>query len=230
MKLVIATDAWKPQVNGVVTTMSNTSEHLRKMGHEVTMITPEDQRSVPLPGYREIRVSVFCKRKVFRTLDETQPDTVHIATEGPLGMATRAWCLKNDFPFATSYHTQFPEYIRMRAPIPTAWSYAFLKWFHGPAHTTLVRSSTQKELLQAREFEHLRVWPGAVDTDLFRPRGKGALRLPRPISMYMGRVAVEKGLEAYLDMDVPGTKVVVGGGPDLEKLTEAYPKAHFLGP
>jgi len=230
MKLALVTDAWKPQVNGVVTTMSNTAEHLLQMGHEVVMVTPEDHRSIPIPGYNEIRISVFPRRKVFKLLDGQQPDTLHIATEGPLGNAARAWCLENGFPFATSYHTQFPEYIRMRAPVPTSFSYAWLRRFHGPAHTTLVRSKTQKALLEARGFNNLRVWPGAVDTALFRPRGKEMLDLPRPISMYMGRVAVEKGLDAYLGLKLPGSKVVIGGGPDLEKLKSAYPNAHFLGP
>jgi glycosyltransferase involved in cell wall biosynthesis len=230
MKLAIVTDAWKPQVNGVVTTMSNTSEHLKQMGHEVVMVTPENHRSIPIPGYNEIRVSVFPRKKVFKRLDDEQPDTVHIATEGPLGAAARAWCLENTFPFATSYHTQFPEYIRMRAPVPTSLSYAWLRRFHRPAHITLVRSRTQKEHLEARGFSDLRVWPGAVDTELFRPRGKEALDLPRPISMYMGRVAVEKGLDSYLQLKLPGSKVVIGGGPDLEKLKAAYPDAHFLGP
>jgi glycosyltransferase involved in cell wall biosynthesis len=230
MKMIIVTDAWTPQFNGVVTTMRNTSEQLGRLGHEVRLITPVEFRSVGCPGYREIRLSVFCRRKVAQILDQERPDTVHIATEGPLGMAARAWCLQNDFPFATSYHTQFPEYLRLRAPVPLAVTYAWLRRFHRPAHTTLVRSKTQRKLLEARGFSHLKVWPGAVDTELFRPRGKGALRLPRPISLYMGRVAVEKGLDAFLGLDLPGTKVVIGGGPDFEKLESAVPDAVFLGP
>ena len=229
-RLTIVTDAWTPQVNGVVTTLRNTSRMLTRMGHEVTMITPEHFRSVPCPGYKEIRLSAFAGKKVAQMLESSLPDAIHIATEGPLGMAGRAWCLKNEFPFATSCHTQFPEYIRLRAPIPTSWTYAWLRRFHGSAHTTLVRSKTQRKLLEERGFRHLRLWPGAVDTELFRPRGKDALDLPRPISMYMGRVAVEKGLDAFLGLDLPGSKVVVGGGPDLEKLRGAYPDAHFLGP
>jgi len=230
LRLVIVTDAWEPQVNGVVTTMRNTSRCLEEMGHEVTLITPQAFRSLPCPGYKEIRLSVFPARKVARLMEQARPDAVHIVTEGPLGMAARAWCLRNGFPFATACHTQFPEYIRLRAPVPTRWSYAWLRRFHRPAHTTLVRSRTQRESLAARGFGHLRLWPGAVDTELFRPRGKEALNLPRPIALYMGRVAVEKGLESFLDLDLPGSKVVIGGGPDLERLESEYPAAHFLGP
>ena len=224
------TDAWAPQVSGVVTTMTNTSRLLRAMGHEVLLVTPDGFRTMPCPGYAEIRLALKPKRAVFRMLDAFGPEALHIATEGPLGHAARRWCLRNGFPFATSYHTQFPEYIRLRAPIPLRWTYAWLRWFHRPAHTTLVRTKTQKGLLKARGFEHLKVWPGAVDTGLFRPRGKDALSLPRPIAMYMGRVAVEKGLDAFLELELPGSQVVIGGGPDLDKLQQRYPGAHFLGP
>ncbi|MGD2130293.1 MAG: glycosyltransferase family 1 protein [Lysobacterales bacterium] len=229
MKIAIVTDAWAPQVSGVVTTMANTARSLTRLGHDVTMVTPEGFRTMPCPGYAEIRLSIKPKGRVFRMLDALQPDAIHIATEGPLGHAARRWCLRNGMPFATSYHTQFPEYIRLRAPVPLRASYAYLRRFHRPAHTTLVRTATQKRLLKERGFEHLAVWPGAVDTSLFRPRGKSALCLPRPIAMYMGRVAVEKGLDGFLDLELPGSKVVMGGGPDLEKLRDAYPGAHFLG-
>ena len=210
--------------------MANTARLLGEMGHEVRLVTPEGQRTVPCPGYAEIRLSVRPKKKVFRTLESFKPDSIHIATEGPLGHAARRWCLHNQFPFATSYHTQFPEYIRLRAPVPLRASYAYLRRYHRPAHVTLVRTKTQKALLKARGFSHLKVWPGAVDTQLFRPRGKEALCLPRPIAMYMGRVAVEKGLGAFLALELPGSKVVVGGGPDLDKLRQRYTEAHFLGP
>lgn len=230
MKQLIVTDAWKPQVNGVVTTVSRSSAQLRRMGHEVTLVTPESFRSVACPGYREIRLSVMPRKQVARMLEDAAPDAIHIATEGPLGQAARAWCIDHDFPFVTSYHTQFPEYLRLRAPIPLKLSYAFLRRFHAPAAMTLVRTETQKRLLEARGFEHLGIWPGAVDTELFRPRGKDALRLPRPVCMYMGRVAVEKNLQAFLDLDLPGSQVVIGGGPDFEKLSARYPAAHFLGP
>jgi glycosyltransferase involved in cell wall biosynthesis len=230
MKLAIVTDAWEPQVNGVVTTIRNTRRQLEIMGQEVCLVTPEGFRTMPCPGYREIRLPVKPYKRLARTLDNWQPDAIHIATEGPLGHAARRWCQRNKFPFATSYHSRFPEYIRLRAPIPKRWSYAYLKNFHAPAQTTLVRTQTQKRLMQEHGFEHLAIWPGAVDTDLFRPRGKSALGLPRPVSMYMGRVAIEKGLESFLDLNLPGSQVIIGGGPGLEKLKAAYPGSHFLGP
>lgn len=230
MKLALVTDAWAPQVSGVVTTMANTARLLAEFGHEVRVISPDGFRTMPCPGYAEIRLSLKPKRNVFRMLDAFAPEALHIATEGPLGHAARRWCLDNDFPFATSYHTQFPEYIRLRAPIPLRASYAWLRRFHRPAHVTLVRTKTQKTLMKARGFTHLKVWPGAVDTQVFRPRGKEALCLPRPIAMYMGRVAIEKGLDAFLGLELPGSQVVIGGGPDLARLRQSYPEAHFLGP
>ncbi len=229
MKLVIVSDAWAPQVNGVVTSMRNTRSYLMSLGHQVRMITPGDFRTMACPGYPEIRLSLGAGREVARQLDNIRPDALHISTEGPLGWAARAWCRRHRFPFASSYHTRFPEYIRMRAPVPLSASYAVLRHFHSAAHTTLVRTATQKRLLQEKGFGHLEIWPGAVDTALFRPRGKHALALPRPISMYMGRVAVEKGLDDFLSLDLPGSQVVVGDGPDLPRLQSAYPRAHFLG-
>jgi glycosyltransferase involved in cell wall biosynthesis len=225
----LVSDAWIPQVNGVVTTFRQTVSSLQELGHQVELVTPDRFRTVPCPGYAEIRLATMPGRRAAYLLERFKPDFVHIATEGPLGRAGRAWCVRNNFPFASSYHTRFPEYLRLRAPVPLSVSYGVLRRFHAPAHTTLVRTRTQKELLQARGFGHLSIWPGAVDSDLFRPLGKDALSLPRPISMYMGRVAVEKNLEQFLDLDLPGTQVVVGGGPDLSKLQKKYPAAVFTG-
>lgn len=230
MRLALVTDAWTPQVNGVVTTLTHTVEHLRARGIDVTTITPEGFRSIPCPGYNEIRLSLAPYRGVAQTLEQRQPDAIHIATEGPLGRAARRFCLKHGLPFATSSHTRFPEYLRMRAPIPLRFTYKVLRDFHAPARITLVRTPTMQQELEAWGFDHLRVWPGAVDTQLFRPRGKDALELPRPIGLYVGRIAVEKGLPDFLDLDLPGSKVLIGGGPDLDKLKAAYPDAHFLGP
>ena len=230
MKFLLATDAWAPQVNGVVTTLRNTTEHLKASGADVTTITPDQFRSIPCPGYKEIRLSLRPYRKVARIIEEKQPDFIHIATEGPLGQAARKYCVRNDLPFVTSLHTRFPEYIRMRAPVPLSVTYGYLRRFHAPAVRTLVRTSTQKQELGERGFEHLDVWPGAVDTELFRPRGKDALDLPRPIGVFVGRVAVEKGIPDFLKLDLPGSKVVIGGGPDLEKLKAQFPGTHFLGP
>lgn len=230
MKIALVTDAWLPQVNGVVTTFRQTSQHLEELGHELTRISPEQFRTVPCPGYAEIRLAMVPGRRVARILERAKPDAVHIATEGPLGIAARRWCMDHDFPFASSYHTRFPEYLRLRAPIPLALSYAVLRRFHASAYSTLVRTATQKRLLEARGFNGVSIWPGAVDCELFRPLGKDALALPRPISMYMGRVAVEKNLEQFLDLELPGTQVVVGGGPDFGKLRKKYPAAVFTGP
>jgi glycosyltransferase involved in cell wall biosynthesis len=230
MRIVIVSDAWRPQINGVVTTISQTSKQLIQLGHQVSVLSPEGHRSVPCPFYKDIRLSVFTRRKVTRFLEAAAPDAIHIATEGPLGLAARSWCLRNEYPFSTSYHTRFPEYIRMRVPIPLALSYGWLRRFHGAAQVTMVRSMSQKTLLEARGFSNLQLWPGAVDTELFRPRGKDALDLPRPVAMYMGRVAAEKGLDQFLDLDLPGSQVVIGDGPELRPLKRRYPLAHFLGP
>jgi glycosyltransferase involved in cell wall biosynthesis len=230
MKVAIVTDAWEPQVNGVVTTMRNTRDHAEKLGHHVQMITPDQFRSIPCPMYEEIRLSLKPYRKLAQILDTLQPDVIHVATEGPLGAAANKYCSRNGIPFTSSLHTRFPEYIRMRAPVPLNVSYCYLRNFHKAAQNTLVRTATQKAELEKRGFSHLRVWPGAVDTALFYFRGKGALSLPRPISMYMGRVSVEKGLDDFLQLDLPGTKVIVGGGPDFGRLKSRYPEAVFTGP
>lgn len=230
MRFCLVSDAWTPQVNGVVTTLRNTVTQLERRGVDVLAITPDQFRSVPCPGYAEIRLSLAPFRKVARLIEAGRPDVIHIATEGPLGRAARRYCLANRVPFSTSSHTRFPEYLRHRLPIPVDFSYRVLRDFHAPAQTTLVRSKTLSGELEQRGFRHLQVWPGAVDTELFFPRGKDALDLPRPISAYVGRISVEKGLPAFLDLELPGSKVLIGGGPDLEKLKANYPDAHFLGP
>jgi glycosyltransferase involved in cell wall biosynthesis len=229
MRILLVTDAWAPQINGVVRTLEKTRETLQRYGHEVDVLSPQGRRTLPCPSYPEIRLTIRPWRAVRETFSDTAFDAIHIATEGPLGLAARRWCLRHGLPFTSSYHTRFPEYLRLRAPVPLAWSYAFLRWFHGAAFRTLVRTDTQRRLLMERGFSNLAVWPGGVDTELFRPRDRDALDLPRPIAMYMGRVATEKNLEAFLDLDLPGSKVIVGGGPDLESLKRRYPGAHFLG-
>lgn len=229
MKISIVTDAWRPQINGVVTTLLRTAECLAELGHKIEFITPLEFRTVPCPGYAEIRLSLFPARRVVRRLDELQPDAVHIATEGPLGLAARRYCLRNGVSFTTSYHTRFPEYIRARAPIPVALTYAWLRRFHAPAQRVMVATDSLYRELRARGFRNLAFWPRGVDTGLFKPYGKDFLDAPRPISLYMGRVAVEKNIEAFLKLDLPGTKVVVGGGPDLDMLRRRYPDACFTG-
>jgi glycosyltransferase involved in cell wall biosynthesis len=228
-RIVIATDAWHPQINGVVTTLEEVGAELRKLGHEVLFLTPGPFRTVPLPSYPSIRLALVTGRTVGRIVDQFEPDAIHIATEGPIGHAVRAHCLRNGLKFTTSYHTQFPEYVRLRTPIPKHWTYAYLRCFHGAATRTLVATASLRRQLVGQGFRNVAEWSRGVDTNLFYPRPKGVLQASRPISMYVGRVAVEKNIEAFLSLDLPGSQFVVGDGPDLDALRKRYPKTHFLG-
>lgn len=230
MKILLVTDAWAPQVNGVVRTLQQTSEAMRAAGHDVVVLSPAGRRTLPCPSYPEIRLTLRPFRATRRCFAEHGNfDAIHVATEGPLGFAVRRYCKRNGLRFTTSYHTRFPEYLRMRAPVPLRLSYAVMRGFHTAAARTFVRTATQKRLLAEKGFTNLEIWHGAVDTQLFRPREKDALDLPRPISMYMGRVAPEKNIEAFLDLKLPGSRVIVGGGPALESLKRRYPDVHFIG-
>lgn len=229
MKIVIATDAWKPQINGVVTTLEKTGEELTALGNEVKYITPEGFKTFPCPSYPSIRLAIRPKNKVAFILDEFAPDAIHIATEGPLGQASRAYCIKNNLQFTSSYHTQFPEYVRLRAPVPVSWTYAFLRRFHDKAMRTMVPTPSQQQRLIDNKFSNIVVWSRGVDTTHFHPRDKNFIKAARPVSMYMGRVAIEKNIEAFLGLDLPGTKFVVGDGPDLEALKKKYPAVMFTG-
>jgi glycosyltransferase involved in cell wall biosynthesis len=229
MRIAIVTDAWSPQVNGVVRTLTRTVEVLADLGEEPVVIGPDRFRTLPLPSYPEIRVVVFPGRRVGRLLEELRPAAVHVATEGPLGLAARAWCRRTGRGFTTSYHTRFPEYLRLRAPVPVAWSYAYLRWFHRPATRTLVATPSMATELSARGFRHLAPWGRGVDLDLFRLRDKGFLQDARPIYAYVGRVAVEKSVEDFLAAPILGTKYVIGDGPALPTLRRRYPEARFTG-
>ncbi|MBL1141297.1 MAG: glycosyltransferase family 1 protein [Proteobacteria bacterium] len=229
MKIVIATDAWAPQINGVVTTLGKMGEELTQIGNDVKYITPKEFKTFPCPSYPSIRLAILPKKKVRMILDDFKPDIVHIATEGPLGQAARSYCLKNNLKFTTSYHTQFPEYVRLRAPIPVAWIYTFLRRFHKQASRTMVPTPSQQQKLIDRNFSNVVVWPRGVDTELFKPRAKDFIDAKRPVSMYMGRVAVEKNIEAFLELDLSGTKYVIGDGPDLPALKKKYPDVKFTG-
>lgn len=229
MRIAIITDAWRPQVNGVVMTLSKTGENLEKIGHEVMYVTPDQFRTIACPSYKSIRLALFPGKKLHRLLDDFRPEAIHIATEGPLGMAARSYCKRHGLKFTTSFHTQFPEYVRMRAPIPLSLTYNFVRWFHGAAVRTMVPTQRRLEALAERDFTNLCIWTRGVDTQLFRPRGKELFKGKRPMSLYMGRVAVEKNLEAYLALDLPGSKVVVGDGPDMEMLRQKYPDVCFTG-
>ncbi|MEF8794257.1 glycosyltransferase family 4 protein [Thiohalorhabdus sp.] len=230
MRIAIVTDAWWPQINGVVTTLDQTRHELESMGHEVAMITPQGARTVGLPTYPDIRLTLRAGRQVRRALDALEPDAIHIVTEGPLGLAARRYCRRLDLPFTTSFHTRFPEYIRERlAFVPLAWGYAFLRWFHRPAARTMVTNATMAKELAQHGMGDLVLWSRGVDTELFRPRSEAYWDLAPPVFMYMGRVSVEKNLEAFLRLPLPGTKVVVGDGPARAQLERAYPEAAFTG-
>ncbi len=229
MKIAIATDAWRPQTNGVVQTLSTTARTLLAGGHEVLVVEPNQFRTFPCPTYPEIRLAWLPYRRLSRLLREFAPDCIHVATEGTLGMAARSWCLRHGFPFTTSYHTQFPEYVRARAPIPLALSYAHLRRFHSAAARTMVATPTLQKQLETRGFRHIVRWTRGVDVELFKPGPKDFLTLPRPIFVYVGRVAVEKNIEGFLALDLPGTKLVIGDGPARPSLQAKFPAAHFVG-
>ncbi|WP_338665402.1 glycosyltransferase family 1 protein [Pararoseomonas sp. SCSIO 73927] len=229
-RILIVTDAWRPQVNGVVRTLSTVVDHLRGAGDVVEVIGPERFRTVALPSYAEIRLALVGRRRFARMVDAFAPSAVHIATEGPLGWAARALCRRRGWPFTTSFHTRFPEYLHLRARVPQALSWALLRRFHAPAANTLAATASLLGELDSRGFRHLRRWSRGVDLDRFptAPRDPWA-GLPRPVFLYAGRVAVEKNIEAFLSLDLPGSKVVVGDGPHRAALQARFPEAHFTG-
>ncbi len=230
MRFLIVTDAWAPQVNGVVRTLETLGKDLKASGHQVRYATPESHFTLPLPTYSEIRLAIFPRRSLERMIDEFMPDAIHIATEGPLGLSARAICLKRNTPFTTSFHTRFPEYVHARFPVvPESAVYGFLRWFHGPAAAVMVATSSLKQELESRGFRNLRIWSRGVDVEKFHPVPGAEMPFAHPIWLYVGRVAVEKNIEAFLRLDLPGTKVVVGDGPARTHLERRYSKARFLG-
>jgi glycosyltransferase involved in cell wall biosynthesis len=230
-RLLIATDAWHPQINGVVRTFEHMIEELTALGVDVTVLGPTDFRTVPCPTYPEIRLTIALPRTVRAALAAAQPDHIHVATEGPLGFAARRWCMSAGRIFTTSYHTKFPEYLRARAPIPESWTYAWLRRFHNAGSGCMVATPSLEKELSARGFRNLMRWTRGVDAGVFRPRREGdkLLDLPAPVFLYVGRVAPEKNIGAFLSLDLPGSKVVVGDGPALASLKAAHPEVHFLG-
>src|SRR6202051_4749167 len=229
MRIMIVAHAWVPQTNGVVRTLAQTAEWLRRFGHEIRMLTPQDFRSIACPTYPEIRLSLLPRKLVEKSIDDFSPQALHIATEGPLGLAARRYCLRRRMRFTTSSHTQFPQYLRARFPIPIACSYWALRRFHGAAVRCMVSTQSLRNELQARGFRNLAAWRRGVDTDLFKPGPKDFLTLPRPIAAYVGRVAVEKNIDAFLKMDWSGSKIVIGDGPERPRLEKQYPHAAFIG-
>lgn len=229
MRICIATDAWHPQINGVVTTLTRTADTLRGWGHEVMVISPDQFTTIPCPTYPQIRLSMVTATTIARMLRAFDPAAVHIATEGPLGWTTRKACRSLGLQFTTSYHTRFPEYVRMRAPVPMAMSYALIRGFHRPARRTMAAPTIIDEL-RAKNFPHLVPWSRGVDTALFRPRRESTPLHCEPHFVYVGRVAPEKNLAAFLDLDLPGKKWVIGDGPSLGSLRNGYPEVRFFGP
>jgi glycosyltransferase involved in cell wall biosynthesis len=228
MKLLLATDAWSPQINGVVRTLSTVVETLRRKGHEIEVVAVGDYPALPLPFYREIEISIWLQGLKAR-IQAFNPDAIHISTEGPIGQAVRRYCLQRGYAFTTSFHTRFPEYLHERLPIPLRFSYALLRRFHQSAFRTLVPTRSLKEALNQRGFAHLEVWGRGVDVDLFSPQRAEESDLPRPIYLNVGRVAPEKNLPAFLDLQLNGSKVVVGDGPQLDEFKRRYPDVHFPG-
>jgi glycosyltransferase involved in cell wall biosynthesis len=231
MRIALASDAWSPQINGVVTTLAATTATLSARGHEVRLIHPQALVCLPCPSYPEIRLAVFAGAYVARELKAFRPHAIHIATEGPLGLAVRRYCRVRAVPFTTSYHTRYPEYLRARWPIPLRASYAWLRRFHGAAARTFVSSASLAAKLSARGFNRLHVWRRGVDLARFHPASPHPLleSLPRPILACVGRLAVEKNLEAFLSLPVAGTKVMIGDGPQRRALMARHPQALFVG-
>ncbi|MBB2970559.1 glycosyltransferase family 1 protein [Mesorhizobium sp. RMAD-H1] len=228
-RLVIVTDAWHPQVNGVVRTLTHIRDLMSARGYAVTIVSPSDYRSVPCPTYPEIRLALTSPGAVRAALARLQPAYIHIATEGPLGIMARRACLKNGWHFTTSFHTRFPEYLHERFPVPLSLTYGFLRRFHNAAACSLVPTPSIRDELAARGFTNLKVWTRGVDRALFHPQPDVDLGLPRPIFLCVGRVAPEKNLSAFLSLDLPGTKLVVGDGPSLGELKARFPGAIFAG-
>jgi glycosyltransferase involved in cell wall biosynthesis len=230
-RILIASDAWHPQINGVVRTLERLARQLPEFGATPILLTPEGYRTVPCPTYPEIRLTIAAPGAIGRRLDETAPDHVHIATEGPIGYAVRRWCLKRKQIFTTSYHTRFPEYLAARLPVPVDWTYAVLRRFHNAGAGCMVATASLETELESRGFQNLMRWSRGVDADIFHPDRRSAeiADLPRPIHLYVGRVAVEKNIGAFLDLKLSGSKVVVGDGPALDSLRRAHPEVTFLG-
>ncbi len=233
MRIVIATDAWTPQVNGVVRTLSETRARLEAMGHTVLVISPDRFASMPCPTYPEIRLAFARPRTVGEMLAQFHADAIHLATEGPICLAARRWCLRRGLPFTTAYHTQFPDYVSARTGLPAEWVWRYICWFHTPAQSVLASTPSIRATLSAHGLTRLRHWGRGVDLAAFNPdvpRHPVMAALPGPVQLYVGRIAVEKNIEAFLVGDHPGTKVIVGDGPARADLAVRFPDAVFLGP
>src|SRR5580700_3584041 len=228
MHILVATDAWHPQVNGVVRTLTMMAEAAKAFGVEVSFLTPASFRTFAMPSYPDLPLALPYRAKIARLIADARPDSIHIATEGPIGLLVRRYCRRHRLPFTTSFHTRFPEYISARLPIPESWIWAGLRWFHGASRAVMAATPALATELRQRGFRNVVLWPRGVDAKLFHPRAVD-LGLPRPVFVCVGRVAVEKNLEAFLDLDLPGTKLIVGDGPARAELVRKYPNAVFVG-
>jgi glycosyltransferase involved in cell wall biosynthesis len=228
-RILIVSDAWTPQVNGVVRTLRTVTDELRAMGLVVEVVGPDRFKTVPMPSYPEIRLAIRPGKALARMIEAFAPDALHIATEGPLGMAARSYAIRKKIAFTTAFHTRFAEYLKARTGIPEFLTYAWLRRFHGAGAAVMVATQSLREELCARGFKHVRPWSRGVDLAAFHPEPKEDWDLPRPIFAYVGRVAVEKNLKAFLELELPGSKLVVGDGPQRKALERDFPKVHFAG-
>jgi glycosyltransferase involved in cell wall biosynthesis len=229
MRVLIATDTWHPHINGVVQTLRELARAAPALGATIAFLTPERLRSVPMPSYPGLRLAVARPRTIARRIVDLRPAAIHVATEGPIGLLVRRYCVANGLAFTTSFHTRFPDYVAARTPIPENWTWAALRWFHGAAGGVMAATPALEAELAGRGFDNVMAWPRGVDAALFRPRPGADLGLPRPVFLTVGRLAVEKNLDAFLALDLPGTKVVVGDGPAHADLARRFPDAVFLG-
>ncbi|MFL6791006.1 MAG: glycosyltransferase family 4 protein [Bradyrhizobium sp.] len=229
MRILVATDAWHPQVNGVVRTLTSLARSASTLGAEITFLTPDGFPSIGVPTYPGLRAALPNRAEIARRIEAATPDAIHIATEGPVGWAVRAYCRRRKLAFTTSYTTRFPEYVAVRTKIPASVGYAVLRHFHAAASMTMVATASLRQELSERGFRKLGFWTRGVDTDLFNPEAPAGLDLPRPIFVTMGRVAVEKNLDAFLSLDLPGSKIVIGDGPQKAALQQRYRGAIFFG-
>lgn len=231
LQVVIATDAWKPQVNGVVRTLETLGDILSRYGNDILYITPDQFQTISAPSYPEIKLAMLPNRKVAKLINDFKPDAVHIATEGPIGRAARRFCKRRRYPFTTSFHTRFPEYINERWGVPVSWGYAYMRDFHRDADAMMVATPGLMDELTDLGFSKMKLWARGVDLSAFAPGDRSYLdRYPRPIWLYVGRIAVEKSIEDFLKIDLPGTKLLVGDGPQRAELAVNFPQAQFVGP
>ena len=229
MRIAIISDAWHPQINGIVTTLENISRELEKLGHSVRIFDPELFKAISCPGYSHFQLAFLCGPKLRPMIEAFNPDAIHIATEGPVGYAARRYCRHKGYQYTTSVHSRYPEYLKMRVGFPLLISHTYMRWFHLKSSRVMVATKTLQQELSSKGYKHLVLWPLGVDTELYRPTEPLLLEDQRPIFMYTGRIAIEKNIDAFLQLDLPGTKYIVGDGPLREVLVNQYPQVRFVG-